>query len=130
MNALDQEFSRLYDEWMHAVRRRDLASLDRILADEYACTASGQGRVDRQGWLQMVSVYQLQSFEFMRLDVRLYGDVALVLCDYRQTGTVGGEARSGNFLITDLWSGGLTGGRLPRGARSSPDHQLQYTADN
>ncbi len=103
MNAVDQEFSRLYNEWMDAVRRRDLALLDGILADEYVYTASGQGRFDRQGWLQAVSVYDLQTFEFRRLDVRLYGDVALVLCDYRQTGAVRGEPRSGDFLITDLW---------------------------
>lgn len=103
MNAVHQEFSRLYNEWMEAVRRRDLAWLDRVLADEYVYTATGQGRVDRQGWLRMVSVYDLQAFEFPRSEVRVYGDVAVVLCDYRQTGTVGGAVRSGNFFITDVW---------------------------
>jgi len=97
------EFALLYNEWMEAVRRRDLASLDRVLAAEYVYTASGQGRVDRQRWLEMVSVYDLQTFEFKGLDVRLYGEIALVLCEYRQTGTVAGEARTGNFLITDMW---------------------------
>lgn len=117
MNAVHQEFSRLYNEWMDAVRRRALTSLDRMLADEYVYTASGQGRVDRQGWLRMVSVYDLQTFEFPRLDVRLYGDVALVLCDYRQTGTVDGNVRSGNFLITDIWV--RRDGRWQVAARSS-----------
>jgi len=88
---------------MVAVQHRDLASLDRVLADEYFYTASGQGRVDRQGWLKMVTAYDLKSCEFPRLDVRMYGDVAVVLCEYRQTGTVGGEVRSGDFLITDTW---------------------------
>jgi hypothetical protein len=42
-----------------------------MLAVEYVYAASGQGRVERQGWLQMASVYDLQTFEFERLDVRL-----------------------------------------------------------
>src|SRR5205823_5673387 len=117
MNAMLQEFSHLYNEWMEAVRRHDLASLDQVLADDYVYTASGQGRVDRQSWLKMVQVYDLRSFEFRQLDVRIYGDVALVLCDYRQTGTVGGEARTGNFLITDIWV--QRDGRWQVAARSS-----------
>jgi ketosteroid isomerase-like protein len=117
MNAVQQEFSRLYNEWMEAVRRRDFPSLERVLADEYVYTATGQGRVERQGWLKMVTVYDLQTFEFQRLDLRLYGDVALVLCDYRQTGAVGGEARSGNFFITDTWV--RRDGRWQIAARSS-----------
>jgi ketosteroid isomerase-like protein len=117
MNAEHQEFSGLYDLWMEAIRSRDLASLDRMLADEYVYTASGQGRVDRQGWLRMVSVYDLQTFDFPRMDVRLYADVALVLCEYRQTGTVGGQVRSGTFLITDVWV--RRDGRWQIAARSS-----------
>src|SRR5438105_1859945 len=103
MDTVSQEFPRLYYEWMEAVRSRDMPSLDRVLAAEYVYTASGQSRVDRQRWLEMVSMYDLQTFEFTQLDVRLYGEVALVLCEYRQTGTVAGEARTGTFFITDVW---------------------------
>ena len=103
MNSVSQEFLRLYHEWMDAVRTRDMSSLDRVLAAEYVYTATGQGRVDRQRWLQMVSIYDLQTFEFTHVDVRQYGEVAVALCEYRQTGTVAGEPRSGNFLITDVW---------------------------
>jgi ketosteroid isomerase-like protein len=117
MNAVHQEFAHLYEEWMKAVQRRDLTFLDGVLAVEYVYAASGQGRVERQGWLQMVSVYDLQTLEFERLDVRLYGDVALVLCDYRQTGALGGEARSGTFVITDTWV--RRDGRWQVAARSS-----------
>jgi Domain of unknown function (DUF4440) len=117
MNAVQQEFARLYDEWMVAVQHRDLASLDRVLAYEYVYTASGQGRVNRQGWLKMVTAYDLKSFEFPRLDARMHGDMALVLCEYRQTGTVGGVGRSGDFLVTDIWV--RRDGRWQVAARSS-----------
>ena len=117
MNPVAEEFSRLYKEWMEAVRRRDMAWLDHLLADDYVYTASGQGRVDRDGWMEMVSVYTLQSFEFRQLDVRSYGDAAVVLCDYLQTGAVGGEARTGDFLITDTWV--RRDGRWQVAARSS-----------
>jgi hypothetical protein len=36
-------------------------------------------------------------------DVRLYGDIAVVLPHYRQTALVNGVPRSGEFLITDVW---------------------------
>jgi ketosteroid isomerase-like protein len=103
MDATDQEFRSLYQAWMGAVQRRDMATLERILGADYIYTASGQGRKARQGWLETVAVYDIQAFDFPRIDVRRYGDVAVVLCDYRQTGAVHGEARSGEFLITDAW---------------------------
>ena len=117
MNAAAQEFAHLYNEWMEAVRRRDLAWLDHLLADDYVYSASGQGRVEREGWMKMVSAYTLQRFEFRQLDVRVYGDAAVAVCDYRQAGSVGGEARTGDFLITDTWV--RRDGRWQVAARSS-----------
>ncbi len=89
--------------WMAAVQRKDLPALEGILAPEYTYTASGQGRWSRQQWLETVAIYDIYRFEFVEVDVRPYGHVAVVLSHYRQDGAVSGVPRSGEFLITDVW---------------------------
>ena len=103
MTATNQELTKLEHAWMEAIQRKDTAALERILAPEYTYTASGQGRWTRQGWLETVAIYDIHRFEFVEIDVRVYGDAAVVLSHYRQDGSVGGAPRSGEFLLTDVW---------------------------
>lgn len=103
MTTTEQDLTRLEHAWMEAVQRKDTEALERILAPEYAYTASSQGRWSRQGWLETVAIYDIHRFEFVEVDVRPYGDVAVVLSRYRQDASVGGAPRSGEFLITDVW---------------------------
>jgi ketosteroid isomerase-like protein len=104
MSNAEQEIVALYHEWMSAGQRKDLATLDRILGQEYAYCSSGQGRQTRQQWLDTVAIYDLESFEFLTIDVRLYGDIAVAFPHYRQTAILDGAPRSGDFLITDVWA--------------------------
>jgi ketosteroid isomerase-like protein len=104
MTSAEEEFIALEQAWMGAIQRKDLATLDRILGPEYSYTASGQGRWSRQRWIETVAVYDIETFTILDIDVRLYGDVAVVLPHFRQTALVNGEPRSGDFLITDVWS--------------------------
>lgn len=103
MTIPEHELVELERTWMDAVRRKDLETLDRIVAPEYAYTASGQGRWTRQRWMETVSVYDIHRFAFDDVDVRAYGDTAVVLSRYRQEASVDGVPRSGDFLITDIW---------------------------
>jgi ketosteroid isomerase-like protein len=103
MASAEQELVALYHEWMTAGKRKDMATLDRILGPEYTYTSSGQGRQTRQQWMDTVAVYDLESFTFVKIDVRLYGDMAVAFLLYQQTAILNGEPRSGEFLITDVW---------------------------
>ncbi len=103
MTTVEQDLIALEQEWMDAVRRKDTAALDRIVGPEYAYTASGQGRWSRQRWMETVPIYDIHRFEFGEIDVRVYGDVPVVLSSYGQEASVAGERRSGDFLITDVW---------------------------
>jgi ketosteroid isomerase-like protein len=104
MTSAEEEFIALEQAWMEAIQRKDLATLDRILGSEYSYTASGQDRWSRQRWIETVAVYDIEDFTIPDIDVRLYGDVAVVLPHFRQTALVNGEPRSGDFLITDVWA--------------------------
>ena len=99
----DQEFTQLTQAWMEAVQRKDLTTLEGILGPDYTYTASGQGRWSRQQWLDAVAIYDIHDFAFREVDVRRYGEVAVVLTRYWQAGAVDGVPRSGEFLITDVW---------------------------
>ena len=103
MTTVEQELVALEREWMDAVRRKDTETLERIVGTDYVYAASGQGRWSRQRWMETVRIYDIDRFEFADVDVRPYGDVAVVLSDYRQDATVAGERRSGDFLLTDVW---------------------------
>jgi hypothetical protein len=104
MTPTDREFADRQSAWMEAAKRKDLDALEHILAPEFAYTSTGQGRTTRQEWLDTIAIYDLQTFEIVELESRLYGDdVAVVLSRYRQTATLDGVARSGEFLITDVW---------------------------
>jgi ketosteroid isomerase-like protein len=103
MTATEQDLTQLEHTWMEAVQRKDTEALERILAPEYTYTASGQGRWSRQGWLDTVAIYDIHRFAFVEIDVRPYGDAAVVLSRYQQEASVAGVPRSGEFLITDVW---------------------------
>jgi ketosteroid isomerase-like protein len=99
----EQALTAREQQWMEAVQRKDLAAPDQILGEDYVYTASGQGRWSRQRWLETVAVYDVDRFAFLDVDVRPYGDVAVVLSRYEQEASVAGARRSGEFLLTDVW---------------------------
>lgn len=100
----EQEVIDLTQAWMEAVQRKDTETLERILAPEYTYMASGQGKLSRDEWLDLLRIYDLHGFEFVETDIRRYADVAIVMSRYRQTASVGGVPRTGEFLITDVWT--------------------------
>lgn len=102
---ITEELSALYRRWMEAVQQNDMATLDEIVGQDYVYVASGQGRKTREEWMATVSVYEIRSFALLDLEVRTYGEgtVAATLAYIRQEALVGGQTRSGTFLITDVW---------------------------
>ena len=104
-HTVEDEILRLANEWMDAVRQKDLETLESLVAPEYMLQAPGIGRMPREQWLAAVSVYDIQSFEFDDVQVHLYGDTAVMRSRYAQKATYQGRDRSGEFLVTDVWVG-------------------------
>jgi ketosteroid isomerase-like protein len=101
--TVEDEIQRRANEWMEAVRRKDLETLESLLAPEYALQAPGIGRMPRDQWLTAVSVYDIRSFEFEDVQVHLYGDTAVMRSRYTQKATYNGGDRSAEFHVTDVW---------------------------
>ena len=103
MSARSEEIRALYSDWMLAVRNKDVAELDRIVAPEFRYTDNIQGQKKRDVWMEGALAYEMTSFEFTNIDVIEYGQTAVAFVHYRQDGKLRGVSRSGDWLITDVW---------------------------
>jgi ketosteroid isomerase-like protein len=104
----EQEIRKLAHEWLDAARRRDGATLDRILADDFVISGwQPEGRLaDKQFYvedcLKPVDI-QEGSYQFDRWTVRTYGETAVVNCILEIHAIVEGHRWGGEVLITDVW---------------------------
>lgn len=93
--------------WMQAWKDRDRATLERVLADDFALviSTSPDKPVDRASWLAMAfDGYVCEAFEYRNQQVRLLGGTtAIVASLYSQKASVNGQDRSGEFFLTDVW---------------------------
>jgi ketosteroid isomerase-like protein len=103
MDQAEQEIQQVQQRWMEAASRKDEQVLDDILGDEYVLISARLGFVDRRGWLAMGPDYDIEEFEYLESDIRVYGDTAVSNSRYRQTATFKGQDLSVVFYLTDVW---------------------------
>ena len=102
------EIKKLSHEWLDAVRARDRASLDRILADDFLISGwQPEGRLANKAYyledcLKPVDI-QEGSYQFDRWRIRRYGDTAVVTCNLKIHAIVNGVNWGGESIITDVW---------------------------
>jgi ketosteroid isomerase-like protein len=105
--ALEQELIGLENEWMDAVRRRDMEFLERLLADEFTLTTGRPGAEvrSRREYLEIArDRYLIECFDYEELDVHVYGDAALIRSRYRQRARMDDLDRTTTYLMTDVWA--------------------------
>ena len=104
--SIARELEELEHAFMDAVRRRDLAYLERVLGDEFTLTTGRPGAEvrERQEWLDVTrDCYVIDRFEFEQFAAQVYGDVAVVRSRYRQVAHMGERERTGAYRMTDVW---------------------------
>jgi hypothetical protein len=80
--------------------------LEHLLADEFTLTTGRPGAPvrDRNEYIAVTrDEYMVEEWEFERMDVRVYGDAALVRSTYRQRGRMGDERRDTTYLMSDVF---------------------------
>jgi ketosteroid isomerase-like protein len=100
------ELERLEHEWMRAVRERDMAFLDALLAEEFTLTTGRPGAEvrGRREWLDITrDRYVIEEFSFPELEVLPLGEAAVVRSRYRQRGRMDDQDRTQAFLMTDVF---------------------------
>jgi len=106
--ATRKEIATLCREWLDAARRRDGATLDRILADDFLiCGWQPEGRVaDKRFYIEdCLKPVEIEggSYRFDQWQVRRYGDTAVVGCTLDIRARVGGQEWGGEVLVSDVW---------------------------
>jgi ketosteroid isomerase-like protein len=103
--SVEQQLIKLENEWNDAVVKRDLAFLDRILAEDITDT-DYEGTV----WTKAQDLAILKSGELAitsaiadGIKVRLYGNVAVVTGRNTSKSSFKGKDTSGQYRWTDTW---------------------------
>ena len=92
------------DQRMNALRRGDAAPLRQIYADDYSLvTPSGVVRSKRDQIDELASGRLQQKIELRERNVRVYGDVAIVLSRERSDIQLNGQQLGGDMLMTRVY---------------------------
>ena len=100
------------EAWMAAWIANDRATLERILAPEFALIVSSraESRMERAAWLRTAGTeYTCEEFRYDGMKLRDFGDVVVVSSLATQRATAFGQDRSGTFFLTDVWRMGADG---------------------
>ncbi|MDO8943509.1 MAG: nuclear transport factor 2 family protein [Desulfobacterales bacterium] len=99
------EFAALYAQWDEAIVKSDLVTLNKLYADEARMT-SPDGKMETKA----ESIGQIKSGQYKAsnpsttdLQVRLYGDTAVVTCVWKAAEIIQGKKVDGHYRFTDVW---------------------------
>jgi ketosteroid isomerase-like protein len=92
-----------------AIQAKDVPALDALLAKDFAFSVFFENQapevLNRNEWLNTSKHYTLTGFEIQFLAARVFGDVAVVRYQPRQSAALGtGIERSGEFAVVDVWT--------------------------
>ena len=100
----ETEISLLEQSWMAAWVTKDRATCQRILADDFLLTSARGALMSKSEWLAgAMGPFVCTDFHWEQIQVRRFGDVAVVHGRSKQQATVAGQDWSGVFLVTDVW---------------------------
>lgn len=108
-------FTKLETELYEAIKRKDMPRLEQLLAPDYVLVTSSRAGdpMDRKSWLDLVAVFNIESFIVRDVVVRCLMprgdagetcDLAAVSLAPTQKAIVGGEDRSGDGFMVDIWT--------------------------
>ncbi len=105
--SVEQELIKLENEWMEAGFKHDIASIEklgRMMADEFIMTFDGSIFTKTQ-IIEFVKSREeeLLSFVMDEWKVRVYGDVAVVMCRNTYKTRLAGKETTSQSRFTDTW---------------------------
>jgi len=98
-----RELIDLSNELVASVRDRDRERLEELLAAEFTLNGAA-GELDREGLLYAAAgPYEIDDWAYEEIDPEVYGDTAVVVSRYRQTGRLSGRDVTHRMHVTDVW---------------------------
>jgi ketosteroid isomerase-like protein len=101
----ERELLKINKEYDEALVRGDIAALDLIFGDEFIYTSTSGEVVNKRQQLELVrsGLMKIASGVSDDLQVRLYGNVALVLGSFKARGQFKGQAFDSTERYTSVW---------------------------
>jgi ketosteroid isomerase-like protein len=93
----------LEKEWVAAIVKKDTATIDRLLADDFSGTTDDQ-IYSKADAIEDVKNGTHESLELDNIKVRLFGDTAVVTMGQTEKSKHGETDFSGHYLFTDVWA--------------------------
>jgi len=102
--AVAHELIELSHALVRAVQEHDTSRLDELVADEFSLQGAA-GQLDRVAFLEAASgPYEIDAFSYEEIDPELYGNTAVLVSRYQQTGRLAGRDVSHRMHVTDIWT--------------------------
>ena len=122
----EAEVAELERQWAAAFQRKDIAGLQRLMADGYALLIAVEGLplqiVPRDAWLESLDAYEIDEVGVDQAYVRVYDCVAVVALLWRQKARLRGQDRSAQFALVDVWVRTDDGWRIAERHSGRPEH--------
>jgi ketosteroid isomerase-like protein len=110
MAAADQSgvathLKQIETDWLQAMKDRNTARLNEIVADDWQDIWVDGSRGTRQTLVESIKSgrYKMESFEMGPLDVKMLGNVAVVQGSDTEKSTYDGKDSSGKYVWTDVY---------------------------
>lgn len=104
---IEKRILELQTRFMEALKKRDAATLNYLLADDFAPTeiSATDSQTDKNRFIQAaLKNTDLKSFVVEKTTVRSYRTAAVVTVRYKQqSGAAGAAASDSGFISTDVW---------------------------
>jgi len=104
--SMEQELIKLENEWGEAIVKRDTASFDRLMADDYIGINDGSVFAPTKAqYIEYVksSKEEMLSFVIDEWKVRVYGDAAVVMARVTMKMQSAGKEMTSQSRFTDTW---------------------------
>jgi uncharacterized protein DUF4440 len=97
------ELVELSHELVRSVQEHDVARLETLLAREFTLLGAA-GELDRAGLLDAAAGrYEIDEFAYEEIDTELYGNTAVIVSRYTQSGRLDGRDVGADMHVTDVW---------------------------
>lgn len=103
--GVEQQLKQMEDDWQKATRTKDAALLKRIIADDWVATDDKGVALTREQYVSQTtsSTDVVQSNENTDMQVRVYGNTAVVTGGLTEKGTRNGTAYLDTYKWTDVF---------------------------
>ena len=96
---------RLEHEWVDAIVKNDAATIDRLLAPDFAGTSPTAHSYDRNLALSDLKsgLYKVKSMKLDEVSANVYGDTAVAFTSQQEESAYGESDTSGHYHYTNVW---------------------------